>query len=124
MPVPVSAQAVSAASAKGGTVVLSGGQITYTPPSNYNDNVAGPDTFTYTATDQHGDVSTPVTATVTVTVLDTLAAAYAEVGRFSDAIRTIDSAIELGRATGSKQLSEYLERRRALFVAGKPARAE
>jgi tetratricopeptide (TPR) repeat protein len=56
--------------------------------------------------------------------LDTLAAAYAEVGRFSDALRTVDSAIGLGRAMGSTQFIEHLEKRRALYVAGKPARAE
>jgi len=56
--------------------------------------------------------------------LDTLAAAYAEVGRFEDALRTMDSAIVLGRATGSKPLIDHLQARRALYAAGKPARAE
>ncbi|MFO0897089.1 MAG: Ig-like domain-containing protein [Pirellulales bacterium] len=39
--------AVSGTTAAGGTVTLSNGQITYTPPANYN----GPDSFTYTVTD-------------------------------------------------------------------------
>jgi Flp pilus assembly protein TadD len=56
--------------------------------------------------------------------LDTLAAAYAEAGRFSDAMRTIDSAIQLSRVTGSTPLVEHLEKQRILYAAGKPARAE
>ena len=55
--------------------------------------------------------------------LDTLAAAYAEAGRFSEAIKTVDSAIELARAAKDAELVEHLEMRRALYVAGKPARA-
>jgi tetratricopeptide (TPR) repeat protein len=55
--------------------------------------------------------------------LDTLAAAYAETGRFPDAIKAIDSAIELARASKDAELLEHLESRRALYVAGKPARA-
>lgn len=56
--------------------------------------------------------------------LDTLAAAYAEAGRFPDAMRTIDSAIELGRKLNDDDLMEHLESRRKVYAAGKPARAE
>ena len=60
--------AVSSTSAHGGTVVLSAGQITYTPPASYNGN----DTFTYTVTDDGTTNGSPdpksATGTVTVTV--------------------------------------------------------
>jgi protein O-mannosyl-transferase len=56
--------------------------------------------------------------------LDTLAAAYAESGRFPEAMKTIDTAIELGRARSDLELVEHLTKRRALYASGKPARAE
>ncbi|MDO8630129.1 MAG: hypothetical protein Q7R41_06510, partial [Phycisphaerales bacterium] len=52
--------------------------------------------------------------------LDTLAAAYAQAGRFDDATRTISSAIELVKASGEDQLVQYLEQRRAIYAAGRP----
>lgn len=55
--------------------------------------------------------------------LDTLAAAYAEVGRFDDARRTIAAAIELARPLNSKPFLDHLEARQALYAAGQPARA-
>jgi len=60
--------AVSSASANGGTVSLSNGTITYTPPNNF----MGMDTFTYTVTDNGTTSGQPdpksATGTVTVTV--------------------------------------------------------
>ena len=57
---------VSAVSAQGGTVTLVLGTVTYTPPANYN----GPDSFTYTVTDDGttNGVAAPLTATGTVNV--------------------------------------------------------
>ena len=55
--------AVSAASAQGGTVALTGGNITYTPAANFN----GADSFTYTLQDNGSPVLT-ATGTVNVTV--------------------------------------------------------
>ncbi len=60
---------VGGATAQGGTVALSGGNVTYTPKAHFN----GTDTFTYTVTDNGttDGVSAPKTstaATVTVTV--------------------------------------------------------
>jgi tetratricopeptide (TPR) repeat protein len=58
-------------------------------------------------------------------LLDTLAAAYAESGRFDDAVRIMDEAIERakGMAAEALRLASY-EERRALYAAGKPYRTE
>jgi hypothetical protein len=55
-------------------------------------------------------------------VLDTLAASYAEAGRFDQAGRTVSLAIRL--ATGSKetQLVRKLQERASLYAAGQPYR--
>jgi hypothetical protein len=62
--------AVDSISVAGGTVVLVGDRLVYTPPSNYS----GPDSFTYTITDNGttAGVAAPLTATATfsLTVLD------------------------------------------------------
>jgi Flp pilus assembly protein TadD len=56
-------------------------------------------------------------------LLGTLAAAYAEAGRFSDAVKTAEKARDLATAAGLKDVaaknSELLE----LYRAGKPCRA-
>ena len=54
--------------------------------------------------------------------MDTLAAAYAEVGQFEDAVRVVDSAIQLARIGGPANLLRQLEQRRTAYVAGNPAR--
>jgi tetratricopeptide (TPR) repeat protein len=54
--------------------------------------------------------------------LDTLAAAYAEAGRFDDAMKTISAAIEIARSAGETKLVQYLELRRALYSASRPLR--
>ncbi len=56
--------------------------------------------------------------------LDTLAAAYAEVGRFPDAVKTIESAIALAGKTGAPEWVAQLKQRRDIYVSGKPVRAE
>jgi hypothetical protein len=57
---------VSATSAQGGTVTLSGGVVTYTAPIGY----VGPDSFTYTITDNGttAGAADPKTATATVNI--------------------------------------------------------
>jgi len=61
---PLTVQSVSAASAQGGTVVLQGGTVTYTPPAGF----AGNDSFTYTLSDgRGGTASGSVLVTVTAT---------------------------------------------------------
>ncbi len=52
--------------------------------------------------------------------LDTLAAAYAEAGRFPEAIRTARKAMELARCGGKKELFEQIEARMRLYQAGRP----
>jgi tetratricopeptide (TPR) repeat protein len=51
-------------------------------------------------------------------ILDTLAAAYAAVGRYEDAARTAARAIE--RARRDPELAAAIEARRALYLAGRP----
>ena len=62
--------AVSATSTHGGTVTLSGGNVNYTPPANY----FGPDSFTYTVTDNGTTNGSPdpksASGTVNVTVTE------------------------------------------------------
>jgi tetratricopeptide (TPR) repeat protein len=50
--------------------------------------------------------------------LDTLAAAYAAAGRFSDAIATAQRAVELARSGGQPQLAEKIESRLQLYRNG------
>ncbi len=56
-------------------------------------------------------------------VLRTLAAAYAETGRFSDAIATAQQAIELARATGNEGLAVDLEKNISAYRANQPLRS-
>ncbi len=57
---PLSITAVTSPSTQGGTVVLNGGFVTYTPAHNF----IGPDTFTYTLSDTHATAQGTVTITV------------------------------------------------------------
>jgi protein O-mannosyl-transferase len=56
-------------------------------------------------------------------VLRTLAAAYAEVGRFDDAIATAEQAIALAKAAGNEGLISDLERSVSAFRANQPLRS-
>ncbi len=55
-------------------------------------------------------------------ILDTLAAAYAEAGRFSSAARTARRAAALAAQQNKQELAEGLKARVALYDAGKPYR--
>ena len=57
-------------------------------------------------------------------LLDTLAAAYAEDGRFTDAVSCVRTAIELAQASGQRALLAQLEAKRQLYAAGHPFREE
>ncbi len=56
-------------------------------------------------------------------VLDTLAAAYAEAGRFSEAVKTAEQAIELAGAQRKSTLADSLRRRMKLYQDRSPYRA-
>ncbi len=55
-------------------------------------------------------------------VLDALAAAYAEAGRFPDAVRTAERALELARQQGNPALAVAVDARLASYRAGAPWR--
>ena len=57
-------------------------------------------------------------------VLDTLAAAYAEVGRFDDAVAAADRAIEAARRDDDAGLADRVLARRALYASGRPYHVE
>jgi len=54
--------------------------------------------------------------------LDTLAAAYAEAGRFEDASGTARKALSLAREAGDESLARALEQRLTLYETGRPYR--
>jgi Flp pilus assembly protein TadD len=56
--------------------------------------------------------------------LDTLAAAYAEVGRFDDAVATARRAETAAETAGTVDLGREIAERRALYERGRPYRAE
>ncbi len=55
-------------------------------------------------------------------VLNTLAAAYAEAGRFSEALAAAHKALELATQQNHRDWAEVLRARIALYEAGKPYR--
>jgi tetratricopeptide (TPR) repeat protein len=55
-------------------------------------------------------------------VLDTLAAAYAEVGRFQEAVETARRALALAESQGRQPLAGEIRARLALYEAGTPFR--
>jgi superkiller protein 3 len=52
--------------------------------------------------------------------LDTLAAAYAEMGRFNDAVQTVQQAIRLAEASGQIEMAKDMEKRMKFYLAEKP----
>jgi tetratricopeptide (TPR) repeat protein len=54
--------------------------------------------------------------------LDTLAAAYAAAGRFSDAILTAENALQLAQGTGQTPLAKNIVSRLEVYRAGRPYR--
>jgi tetratricopeptide (TPR) repeat protein len=55
-------------------------------------------------------------------VLDALAAAYAEAGRFPDAVRTAERALDLARQQGDAALAVAIDARLASYRSGAPSR--
>jgi Flp pilus assembly protein TadD len=56
------------------------------------------------------------------TVLITLAAAYAEVDRFSEAIQTAEQALQLATKSGSISLAQAIRNQLEFYRSGKPFR--
>jgi tetratricopeptide (TPR) repeat protein len=54
--------------------------------------------------------------------LDALAAAYAEIGQFDEAVQTATEAARLAEERAATQLAEQIHARRQLYFAGKPFR--
>jgi cytochrome c-type biogenesis protein CcmH/NrfG len=52
--------------------------------------------------------------------LDILAAAYAEAGRFDDAVEAAQKAQELAAASGQQELAQHIQERLKLYRAGRP----
>jgi Flp pilus assembly protein TadD len=57
-----------------------------------------------------------------VSVLDTLAAAYAEAGRFPEALQTAQQALELAAQQNKQALAESIKAKLLLYTAGHPFR--
>ena len=55
-------------------------------------------------------------------ILDTLAAAYAEAGRFSDAVRTAQTALELAKQAGQVEQARRIQERLEWYQAGRAYR--
>jgi hypothetical protein len=55
-------------------------------------------------------------------LLDTLAAAYAEAGRFPEAVQTAEKALAAASRWDNKTLSDGIQQRLKLYRAGKPYR--
>lgn len=55
-------------------------------------------------------------------MLDTLAAAYANAGQFSHAVKTIDHAVKIAKSKGQGELLEKLLMRRRLYISDQPFR--
>ena len=55
-----------------------------------------------------------------VEMLDTLAAAYAEAGRFPEAVRASRKAVDLASSRGQPELAKQMESRMRLYQAGQP----
>lgn len=54
------------------------------------------------------------------TILDTLAAAYASANRFTEAVATAESAIELANSSGQKETAEQIRKRLQSYKNNQP----
>ena len=69
-----------------------------------------------------GEMACQLSDNKEATILDTLAAAYAEAGRFQEAVKTAEKALELARSSGQKDLVKEIESRIELYRERKPFR--
>ena len=79
-----------------------------------------PDVLTCIANLSNDEVFTP--PELANRMLDTLAAAYAEAGRFEDAVRTAQKALELTKSAAQAETARGIEERLRLYQAGRPYR--
>ena len=71
---------------------------------------------------EHARRAVQLTAGNDPDALDALAAAYAEAGRFPDALATAHKALDLAEKQGKAELAEGLRTRIALYECGEPFR--
>jgi tetratricopeptide (TPR) repeat protein len=71
-----------------------------------------------------GEKAAQLTQQTNPLVLGTLAAAYAEAGRFSNAVLTVNRAISLANARTNATHAAVLEKQRTAYEAGRPVREE
>ncbi len=74
---PLAVSGVNSPSANGGTVVLAGGNVTYTPPAGFT----GADSFAYTVSDALGATATATVQVTVVEVTHKLAASFTPAGQ-------------------------------------------
>jgi arylsulfatase A-like enzyme/tetratricopeptide (TPR) repeat protein len=70
----------------------------------------------------HAEKASALTGGQHPEVLGILAAAYAEAGRFDQAVETVERAIEIARANNAAELTAALESQASLYRAGRPYR--
>ncbi len=63
-----------------------------------------------------------LTQTNSADALDTLSAAYAETGRFDEAVKTAEQGIRIADAAGAKEVQAGIQQHRQLYLAKKPVR--
>jgi Flp pilus assembly protein TadD len=68
---------------------------------------------------QHAEEACHLTSFKQPTFINTLAAAYAEAGRFPDAVATAENAINLAKATGNTSCANFCEQLLPFYRAGK-----
>ena len=61
-------------------------------------------------------------AAKTAGLLDTLAAAYANAGRFQEAVKTGEEALSIAKAEGENDFADSIRARIALYKKGSPFR--
>ena len=72
---------------------------------------------------RHAEIACKSTGNGNAAFLDTLAAAYAEAGRFRAAVRTAERALRAARQAGKSKLAADIKSHLNLFRSSKPLRS-